>query len=254
MDKISAVIITKDEERNIGRCLESLNGVADEVIVVDSGSTDRTADICLAAGARFERHTWEGYSGQKNYADSLANHRWLLSIDADEALSPTLRQNLISLKKKGLTSGTVYAFRRLNNYCGHWIRHCGWYPDSRIRLWENGKGHWDGLIHEDLRFSSEVEQVMVEGDMWHYSYYTVAEHVARTARYAPLSAEKDHARGKRASWADIAFRPMWTFLRTYLLKGGFLDGAMGFTICRLSATYTLVKYATLFNLCHEASD
>lgn len=252
--KITAVIITKDEERNIGRCIASLEGVADEIVVVDSGSTDSTEAICRKAGVHFVHHDWEGYSEQKNYANSLASHPWLLSIDADEALSPTLRQTIAGLKAGDMESNRVYAFRRLNNYCGHWIRHCGWYPDSRVRLWARGKASWDGIIHEELRFDGAVVQTLVDGDLLHYSYYTVAEHVARIARYAPLSAEKDFTRGKRATAADIVLRPAWTFIRTYLIKGGFRDGVMGFTVCRLSANYSLVKYSTLYNMCHEATD
>ncbi|MBP5677280.1 MAG: glycosyltransferase family 2 protein [Bacteroidales bacterium] len=245
---ISAVIITKNEERNIGRCLASLKGVADEIIVVDSGSTDGTEALCREAGARFEYHAWSGYSEQKNYADSLATGDWTLSIDADEALSPELRESLTVLKRDGEKADAVYSVKRLTNYCGHWVHHCGWYPDSRIRLWPTGQASWDGIIHEELVFKLPLKTLQLEGDLYHYSYYTVAEHVERIARYAPLSAEKDHARGKRVTKAGIVFRPLWTFIRGYLLKGGILDGHTGFVICKLSATYTLVKYSTLYNL------
>ena len=182
MDTISAVIITHNEERNIGRCLESLRGVADEVIVVDSGSTDATEAICVAAGARFVRHDWEGYSGQKNYANGLASHPWLLSIDADEALSPQLRESILRLKEKGFDAETVYSMNRLTNYCGRWIRHCGWYPDACVRLWHTGVATWDGLVHEELRYSTNVRHAKVEGDLWHYSYYRGGAFVAASGR------------------------------------------------------------------------
>ena len=153
--EITAVIITQDEERNIGRCLESLKGVADEIVVVDSGSTDRTEALCREAGARFVSHPWEGYSGQKNYANSLATHPWILSIDADEALSPTLRESLLALKHSSINTLSHlhihYAFNRLNNYCGHWIHHSGWYPDRKPRLFHRDAYEWDGTVHEELR-------------------------------------------------------------------------------------------------------
>lgn len=147
MEGISAVIITQNEERNIVRCLRSLQGIADEVVVVDSGSTDQTESLCRAAGARFISHPWESYSAQKNFADSQATQPWTLSLDADEALSPALRQSLLQLKQRGMDCGTAYAFNRLSNYCGSWIKHCGWYPDRKTRLWPTGAAEWDGVVH-----------------------------------------------------------------------------------------------------------
>ena len=253
MEQISAVIITQNEERNIGRCLESLKEVADEVIVVDSGSTDGTADICRKAGARFEHHDWQGYSGQKNYANRLASHPWILSIDADEALSPALRESILALKRQGLSPSTVYAVNRLNNYCGQWIHHCGWYPDWKIRLWRNGAVEWVGEVHEDLQFlQTHLSSHTLEGDLLHYSYYSVADHAARQVRYATLAARKAQAAGKRAGALDVWLRPGWTFARNYLFKGGFLDGHAGYTVCRMSAFYTFIKYALLRELNRQA--
>ena len=254
---ITAVIITRDEERNIDRCLQSLEGVADEVIVVDSGSTDRTEQICQGHGVRFVRHEWEGYAAQKNYANGLATCQWILSIDADEALSPQLRNSILALKRQETQAPgpsvsrtvRVYAFNRLTNYCGHWVRHCGWYPDRCTRLFPAGTACWDGLIHEQLNFNAPATTSHLDGDLHHYSYYTVAEHLSRMVKYAPLSAEKAYQEGKRCGALAVVLRPAWTFVRGYILKGGFLDGTTGFVICRLSATYTLVKYATLRHLC-----
>lgn len=251
---ISAVIITHNEQRNISRCLTSLRGLADEIVVVDSGSTDSTEKICLEAGARFVHHDWEGFSRQKNYANSIASCEWILSIDADESLSDELRKSLATLKGNPPEGDTVFSFNRMTNYCGNWIRHCGWYPDRCCRLWNNGIAQWEGQIHEVLRFSRTVSHELLEGDMYHYSYYTVGEHVARMSKYAPLSAEKDFGNGKRCTAAAVVFRPIWTFLRSYLFKGGILDGWAGFVVCRLSAIYTLTKYAELFRLCHETTD
>lgn len=244
MNKISAIIITQNEERNIGRCLESLKDIADEVVVVDSGSTDGTEAICRAAGVRFEHHDWQGYSEQKNYANSLACHQWLLSIDADEALSPTLRDSLLKWKKEEHDAG-VYSFNRLTNYCGHWIHHCGWYPDSAVRLFPKDGAHWDGLVHEQLSFNIPLSTFHLKGDLLHYSYYSVEEHASRQVRYATLAAKKAHESGKKVSTLGVWLRPKWNFARNYIFKGGFLDGQAGYTVCRMSAFYTFVKYALL---------
>lgn len=243
---ISAVIITQNEERNIGRCLQSLQGIADEVVVVDSGSTDSTERLCREAGIRFVHHDWDGFSGQKNYANSLATCDWILSIDADEALSDRLRQSILELKSSSPNENTVFSFNRMTNYCGHWIRHCGWYPDWCCRLWRNGKAQWDGLVHEVLHFDSEVCHKRIKGDLQHFSYYSVSEHLNRQAKYASLSAAKDYEHGKRCGAASVFFKPAWSFLRNYFFRGGFLDGWAGYSVCRIQAIYTLTKYAELY--------
>lgn len=248
MDRISAIIITQNEGRNIGRCITSLKGVADEVVVVDSGSTDDTENICRELGTTFQHHDWEGYSGQKNYAETLATGSWILSIDADEALSEELRESLLLLKTSEPSSETVYSFCRLTNYCGHWIRHCGWYPDEKVRLWRKGTCEWDGVVHEELKYHRTVKQIRLQGDLLHYSYYSVEEHAARQVKYATLAAQKAHEQGKRSPAGALVVKPLWTFLRGYIFKGGFLDGRAGFVVCRMAAFYTLVKYAILREL------
>ena len=247
MNAISAIIITQNEERNIGRCLESLAGVADEIIVVDSGSTDNTEAICRKAGAHFEHHDWEGYSGQKNYANSLAACPWILSIDADEAISPTLRESMLAWKQEEQQQG-VYRFNRLTNYCGHWIHHCGWYPDPCTRLFPKDAARWDGLVHEQLTFTSHLSPFTLKGILLHYSYYSVEEHAKRQLHYATLAARKAHEAGKKVGAAGVWLRPKWNFFRNYILKGGILDGHAGYTVCRMSAYYTFLKYALLREL------
>ena len=242
---ISAIIITKNEERNIERCIASLKGVADEIIVVDSGSTDNTEAICRDTGVHFEYHKWEGYANQKNYANSLATHEWTLSIDADEALSDSLRDAILQLKQESFKSNVVYAVQRLNSYCGQWIKHGGWYPDQKIRLWKSGTAHWDGAVHEDLSFESPVNTVLLEGKLLHYTYNSFNELAERQASYARLAAQKAFENGKRCGWLAPHIHPRWTFLRNYLLKGGFLDGAAGYIISRMSAYYTFMKYTIL---------
>lgn len=248
MDTLTAIIITKNEERNIGRCLDSLKGVADEIIVVDSGSTDSTPDICRARQVRFVPHPWEGYSAQKNFANSLASHPWTLSLDSDEALSPTLRDTLISLKQNGLNPSAAYRFNRLTNFCGHWIHHCGWYPDAKTRLWPTGQAQWTGTIHEQLILHGNLQTIPLIGDLLHYSYYTVDDLALRQPPYYQLAASQAHAAGKQASMAAIVLKPLWTFLRDYLLRLGLLDGHAGYILCRMNAHYTFMKYTTLRQL------
>ena len=257
MQHITAVIITLNEERNIGRCLQSLIDVADHVVVVDSGSTDATETICRqfieshTGWLTFLYHAWEGYAGQKNYANSMVSDGWLLSIDADEALSEPLRQQLIQHKQQGFAQDTAYSLCRLNNYCGHWLHHGGWYPDEAVRLWPAGTAVWDGVVHETLTFKRPLHQQRMVGDLLHYTYYSVEEHAQRTMKYAILAAEKAHQQGKRASRSAIVFKPLWTFVNKYVMRLGFLDGMAGYVACRLSAEYTLLKYSRLYELNHQ---
>lgn len=245
MITLSAVIIVHNEERNIERCIKSLQGVADEIVIVDSGSTDGTVDICQSCGVRPVSHEWVGYAQQKNFANDLATGDWLLSLDADEALSDELRSSLVSLKQTGMESGTVYEVARLTNFGGHWVRHCGWYPDARVRLWQRGKARWEGSVHEQLMFDSAVRTLRLKGDLLHYSYYSLAELAERQPKYYRLAAEEAYAQGRKAGAASMVLKPAWTFVRDYFLRGGLLDGATGFVVCRMNAHYTFMKYATL---------
>lgn len=240
---LSVVIITQNEERNILRCLESVKDVADQVIVVDSGSTDATESIVKDFGATFVHHDWEGYALQKNFAESLASGDFILSIDADEALSDELKLSVAKLKSDGFGQNEVYEVKRLTNFCGNWIHHCGWYPDSKIRIYSRGTSRWDGLVHESLIFSHNPKVVPLRGDLLHYSYYSVAEFISRQDHYSTLAAQKE--RGKKVSIAKLVFKPMWKFLRDYLFRLGFLDGKSGYIICRTNAYYTFMKYAKM---------
>ncbi len=248
MTAISAVIITQNEERNIGRCLTSLHKVADEIIVVDSGSTDNTESICKKYGVRFVHHPWEGYSGQKNYANSLATQPWILSIDADEELSPEMCDTLIRLKQEGLQENAVYSMNRQTNFCGSWINHCGWYPDYKIRLWPSGSATWVGDIHEEVQFKGEPQIIHLKGALLHYSYYEIDDLARRQPRYYQLGAKTAFDAGKRTGFAAVVFKPLWTFVRDYLLRGGFRDGKAGYILCRMNAHYTFMKYVTLLEM------
>ncbi|MBN1949964.1 MAG: glycosyltransferase family 2 protein [Bacteroidales bacterium] len=241
---LTAVIITKNEERNIGRCLESIQMIADEIIVVDSYSEDSTEAICMQfKHLRFYSKEWKGYSETKNYGNSLASGNYILSIDADEALSPELARN-IQHALKGNSSIGAYSFNRLTNFCGKWIHHCGWYPDRKVRLWRNGLAHWEGTIHERLVISGKPGIRHLKGDLLHYSYYHLEEYYSKTRKYAEMVARDRFRRGKRSPALKLFLSPLSCFISGYLLKGGFLDGRSGWIICTTSARVTYHKYAT----------
>jgi glycosyltransferase involved in cell wall biosynthesis len=234
---ISAVIIAFNEARNIGRCLESLQGVADEIVVLDSYSTDDTAHICAAYGVRFVQHPFDTYAAQKNRANALARYDLVLSLDADEALSPELRASLLAVKADW--TGGAWAVNRLTNYCGQWIRHGGWYPDRKIRLFDRREAHWGGPNpHETLIVQPGVPERRLSGDLWHYSYYTVDEHYARSKKYAVMAAQKP----KKGAWWRIWINPPARFIRQYVLQAGFLDGRAGLTISYIAAWQVFWKY------------
>lgn len=245
MVKLSVLIITHNEQRNIERCLESVIGIASEVIVVDSGSTDETESICRQYGATFVHHDWQGFSNQKNYAETLASGDWILSLDADEQVGEELFHSLLNLLAEEPQKGAAYCMNRLTNFCGSWIRHCGWYPDTKTRLWQRGTARWVGDVHEQLQFSSPVNTIRLKGDLLHYSYYTLDELATRQAQYYRLAAHEAHLRHRHCAKGALLWRPLWRFVRDYLLRGGFLDGEAGYIVCRMNAHYTFMKYATL---------
>ncbi len=248
MIQLSAVIITYNEEKNIGRCLDSLAGIADEIVVVDSFSTDHTEAICRRhAGLRFLQHPFAGHIEQKNYALRQAMFPYVLALDADEALSTDLKKSILQVKENWSDDG--YTMNRLTNYCGQWIHHSGWYPDQKLRLWRAENGEWGGTNpHDKVELKAGNTTAHLAGDLLHYSYYTVQEHFERAEKYAVIAAQAMHQQGKRATWLNVVFSPPLKFLRNYVLKGGFLDGQSGYTICRLSALETYWKYRILRSL------
>ncbi len=245
MPGISAVIITFNEEKNIGRCVTSLQGVADEIVVVDSGSSDRTEEICKEKGVKFYFHPWAGYIGQKNHANSLALHDLILSIDADEALSDDLRKSILEIKNSPAADG--YEMNRLTNYCGRWIRHGGWYPDRKLRLFDRKKFEWGGeRIHEHLVCKVDDARIRhLKGDLLHYSYYSISGHYAQANHFTDMTAALAVEKGKKAGIMKLLLGPALKFIRDYFLKGGFLDGYYGFVVCRISAQATFMKYAKI---------
>lgn len=237
---ISATIITCNEERNIARAIESLR-CCDEILVVDSGSTDRTCEIATLHGARVVEVAWLGYAAQKNHAASLATHDWILSIDADEALSEALEGEIWQLKKQG-PRHEAYEFARLAQYLGRWILHSGWYPDRKARLYDRRKARWVGeFVHESLAVDGSVGQL--EGNLLHFTCDSLTEHVKTMNRYTTLAAQELVARKKRITWLRLLMDPPLTFLRSFVFKAGFRDGLEGFIIAYMAATYNFLKYA-----------
>jgi glycosyltransferase involved in cell wall biosynthesis len=246
--KISATIITLNEERNLKRALESLTCV-DEVVVVDSGSTDRTAEIARGYAARVVKNPWHGYASQKNYAAAQAEHDWILSIDADEALSELLQAEIWQLRQDGPLAA-AYRFPRLAQYLGRWIFHSGWYPDHKVRLYDRRRARWTGeFVHESVQVDGPVGEL--EGRLFHFTCDSIADHLRSMERYTSLAAEELRARGVRAGLARLLLHPPATFFKSYVLQQGFRDGHQGWLIARMAARYTYLKYAKTRALNHQ---
>lgn len=248
MPQISAVIITFNEEKNIGRCIDSLILVADEILVIDSFSTDRTEAICIEKGARIVKHAFEGHIQQKNYAISQARHPFILSLDADEALSAKLAQSILSIKNQGVLDG--YFINRLTNYCGHWVRHCGWYPDRKLRLFDSQKGLWAGTNPHDMYILNADSKIgILDGDILHFSYYSFEDHLKQINYFSNIAANEAFKKGKKYTiFEKIILSPIFKFFQSYILQLGFLDGYYGFVISGTSAFATFSKYVKLRQL------
>lgn len=247
MIKLSVAIITYNEEKNIGRCISSLLEVADEILVVDSFSTDKTEDICKSFGARFIQNKFMGYIEQKNFALDQCTHSYVLSLDADEALSENLINEIKTLKKNFQSDG--YCFNRLNNYNGHWVRFGGWYPDTKLRLVNKIKARWTGVNpHDFLKMINDEKPAFIKGDLYHYSYESITAHIGQTNKFTSIAAEALFAKGVKSGFFKMVIRPPLTFLRDYILKKGFLDGRYGFIICSINAFSTFLKYSKLRDL------
>lgn len=246
--KLSAVIISLNEERNIGRCIGSLLDVADEIVVLDAHSTDRTRDICLAAEVTFVQKEWQGYSSSKNYANSLVSGDYIISVDADEALSPELAESILSIKSAA-SHNVAFSMNRLNNYFGKWIRHGDWYPDRKVRIFKKGEGRWEGSIHERLVFPANTKIIHLRGDLLHYATPTIAEYVRKSWHYAHLVAQSDIEHRKMKTWLyHGAIKPLSLFIRSYFIKMGFLDGYQGLMLAGIAAWERHVRYVAFRRL------
>lgn len=245
--KISAVIITYNEERNIKRCLESIKGVADEIVVVDSYSNDRTEEICNSFDVKFIKHRFYGHIEQKNWAILQASSPYILSLDADEALSDELRISILKVKKNWTHDG--YYFNRLTNYCGKWIRHTSWYPARKLRLWDSRKGSWGGFNpHDRFLLVKGGTRQFLSGDILHYSYYSVSEHLEQINKFSTIMSRSYYERGRTGNAFSLVMHPLWRFIKDFLVKRGFLDGYYGFIVSINSAHEVFMKYVKLRNL------
>ena len=251
MFRISAVIITYNEEKNIGRCIDSLQELADEIVVVDSDSTDNTVKIAKEKNARVILQPFLGYIEQKNFAMDHASEEIVLSLDADECLSDSLRQSLISLKQSGNFSGAA-SMNRLTNYCGYWVRYGGWYPDTKVRLVDRRKARWTGVNpHDKLEALPEIKIQHLNGDLLHYSYASINAHLDQISRFSDIGAKALYAKGKRSSILKILVNPIARFIRNYILRRGFMDGFFGFVIAMNSSHAVFLKYVRLYLLQRE---
>jgi glycosyltransferase involved in cell wall biosynthesis len=243
--KITATIITLNEERNIARAIESLR-CCDEIVLVDSGSVDRTVELAAKLGARVVESPWHGYATQKNYAAEQATHDWILSLDADEALSESHEAEIWTVKKKG-PSYDAYTMPRLAQYLGRWILHSGWYPDRKIRLYHRAKAKWVGdFVHESVQVNGRVGHL--ESNLLHFTCESLSEHLKTMDRYTTLAAEELVSRKQKILLRNMILDPAWTFSRTYFFQRGYKDGLEGLTIAYMAAFYTFLKYAKARNM------
>ncbi len=244
MEKLSVCIITFNEEKNIKRCLESVKDIADEIVVVDSFSTDATERICNEYNVKFHKQIFLGHIEQKNLAISLCQHDFVLSLDADEALSDELKKSIRAVKNK--FEFDAYEMNRLSNYCGKWIYHSGWYPDKKIRLINKSKGKFGGQNpHDKILLIENSSLKHLQGDILHYTYYTVEEHYKQADKFSTIAATELFKKQIQTNTIHIAIKTAAKFIRNYFIMLGFLDGAAGFTICRIAAYETYLKYSKL---------
>lgn len=244
--KISATIITFNEEQHIEKCLDSLREVADEIVVVDSFSTDQTEAICKSyEQVRFIKNKFEGHIEQKNFAADQAEYPYLLSLDADECLSEALIKEILYLKATKTSPAQAYSMPRLNNYCGQWIRHSGWYPDRKVRLWDKDVGIWGGHNpHDSVVLELRVNATLLDGNILHYTIANLSAHVEQTNKFSEIAArELFDSKPETAATFKMICDPPFTFLKRYILQLGVLDGFHGLTIAVISAHAKFLKYA-----------
>jgi len=245
MMALSVAIITYNEEANIKECLESVKW-ADEIVVVDSFSTDKTLEICREYTDRVFEKEWSGFSEQKNYAIEHTKNSWILAIDADERVSEGLREEIGEILKSG-PSCDGYFIPRKSYFLGRWIRYGGWYPDYSIRLFRKDKGRFERReVHESVRIDGRTGRL--KNPLEHYTYRNLSGYIERMNRYSTLAAREMRKGGRRACLGDIIFRPFFTFIRMYIFQQGFRDGRYGFILSILYSYYTFTKYAKLWEM------
>ncbi len=248
---LSIAIISKNEEANLRRCLQSAVGLAEEIVIVDSGSTDGTAAVAAEFGARFVPQDWLGFTDQKNLCNRLCTQPWILALDCDEELSPELRQALERFFEQGDSTRYEAAWMaRRVWFLGRWIRHGDWYPDKKVRLFRRDKGRWEGhassQVHE--RLVVEGPHTTLKGDLYHYSFRDMQHYLVKHMTYTEVFSEHERGSGRGWSLVNALFRPWWRFFRAYVLRRGFLDGFPGFWIAIATAFFTFMRYSRSYEL------
>jgi glycosyltransferase involved in cell wall biosynthesis len=246
MSTLSVIVITKNEERNIRPCLDSVKW-ANEVVVVDSGSTDNTVTIAKEFTSKVYVRTWKGFSAAKNFALQQATEEWVLWLDADERVTPELQNEIQTVLAADQQDIAAYSMPRQANFLGSWIHHCGWYPGSVVRLFRRTSGTFsDTKVHEHLEVKGSIGAL--HSDLLHYTDPDLFHYFEKYNRYTTLAAEELTAHGKRFHLAKLIFNPIWIFVKMYILRLGFLDGIPGLILCICSANYVFTKYAKLWEL------
>lgn len=241
--KISVVIITLNEQRNIARCLRSVETVADEVIVLDSGSEDRTRSICKEHMVKYYEQPFLRFDDQKNDAAYRASHRFILSLDADEVLSDELIASIQAVKDNW--EFDCYSLKRLSCFCGRWIRHGEWYPDRSVRLFDSSKAKWEGAVHERVVPLSAVSVGALKGELLHYSYYSVSQFRQKSELYTDIMAKDLYLNGRHPFFFHYYLKPLYRFFYAFIVRRGFLDGYSGYCIARLTAERLALKFIKL---------
>jgi glycosyltransferase involved in cell wall biosynthesis len=250
MNRLSACIITLNEEQNLPRALASISSIADEIVVVDAGSTDATERVAREFGAVSIARAWTNYAEQKNFAAAAASNDWILSLDADEELSSVLQTSILQWKKRA-PDFSVYEMSRRAWYLGRWINHSGWYPDFQRRLYRRDAARFSGIVHESLRFEGKPGRL--KGDLLHYTIRSLEEHEEKVERYAALAGQQLYLDGKRSWRPAVWFATPWSWFQNFFLRGGFLDGYRGALIAQMAARSVRIKYRRLGQLVEEAA-
>jgi glycosyltransferase involved in cell wall biosynthesis len=248
--ELSVSLIASNEEKNIGRCLDSVRSIADEIVVVHNDCSDKTVEIAESYGAKCFEQKWQGYKDQKNISLGKATKSWVLCLDADEVVSPELLSSIKEFIKQGPEQGVDgYAFNRLSFFLGKWIKHGDWYPDRKLRLIKNGEATWTGAqVHEVLRANGSVERM--KGDLLHFSYPSMSSFIEKTISFSDLYLQRQLETKRKWRLPDVLFRPIWRFARGYIIRLGFLDGFPGFFIAVATAFSTFFKHSRLYESSH----
>lgn len=244
---VSVVIITKNEAHIIGKTLQSLQGLTNDIVIVDSGSTDETLDICKKFNTRIIQTTWDGYGNNKNKGIAIAKNDWILSLDADESIDEVLKSSILQLES--MDAGLTGKINFRNYFCNKWIRFGEWSGDKHIRLFNRKVVKWNtAAVHEGLLFMPENKMVALKGNILHYTSNSLEDHIHKTIGYAKLNAQHYFNQGRRAGFFKLRLSPALNFLQHYIFGLGFLDGWEGYFIARTSSWYTFLKYSYLREL------